>query len=368
MRANSGSPSRICIIVLSFLAFCATTSCESTKNVPSESAGSSVLEMETIPRTPERLARGKYLVEGLASCFGCHSEVDVKHRGLQPLPGRAGGGDVFPPELSLVPEPYRVVAPNISPDPDYGAGKWKDSDFVRALRRGVGHDERVLFPLMPYQYFRSLSDEDLASIIVYIRSIPPVHIERPKTVLPEQIKQVLHPLPPVEHVPEPDKSNRVKYGQYLVTGAHCDFCHTPVDEKMSQIPGMAFAGGQLLTGPWNPDVPGFTTVASLNLTPDPSGLSYMDEHKFIETIRTGRVGARLLASIMPWGYFRNLTDDDLKAIFSYLRTLKPVKHRVDNTDPPTYCKLGNRKHGLGSLNYEALPAVAATNPAQPQPN
>ncbi len=365
MRPNSGRLLRICIVVLTFLTLCMITSCQSTKSASPGNAGPSVLEMEPIPRTPERLARGKYLVEGLASCFGCHSEIDIKHRGLQSLPGKKGGGDVFPAELSLVPAPYRVVAPNISPDPDFGAGKWKDSDFVRALRRGIGHDGRVLFPLMPYQYLRNLSDEDLASIIVYIRSIPPVHIERPKTLLPEQIKQVLHSLPPVKHVPEPDKSNRTKYGQYLVTVAHCDFCHTPVDEKMRQIPGMAFAGGQLLTGPWDPNIPRFTTVASLNLTPDPSGLSYMDERMFIETIRTGRVGARLLASIMPWGYFRNLTDDDLKAIFSYLRTLKPVKHRVDNTDPPTYCKLGRHKHGLGALNYEALPAVAASNPTRP---
>ena len=324
--------------------------------------------MEPIPRTPERLARGKYLVEGLASCFGCHSEVDVKHRGMQPLPGKTGGGHVFPAEESLVPEPYRVVAPNISPDPDFGAGKWKDADFVRALRRGIGHDGRVLFPLMPYQYLRNLSDEDLASIIVYIRSIPPVHIERPKTVLPEQLKKVLQPLPPVEHVPDPDRSNRTKYGGYLVTVAHCADCHTPIDESFRPLPGMDFAGGFLLTGPWDPDNPRSITVASLNLTPDPSGLSYMDERMFIQTIRTGRVKARLLANIMPWGYFRHLTDDDLKAIFSYLRTLKPVKHRVDNTDPPTYCKLGHRKHGLGSLNYEELPATAASNPTRPQPN
>jgi hypothetical protein len=53
---------------------------------------------------------------------------------------------------------------------------------------------------------------------------------------------------------------------------------------------------------------------------------------------------------MPWSYFRNLTDDDLKAIFAYLRTLKPVKHRVDNTEPPTYCRLCRKKHGLGNLN------------------
>jgi mono/diheme cytochrome c family protein len=300
--------------------------------------------MDPIPRTPERWARGKYLVEGLVQCFFCHSEPDYQHRGAQPLPGKKGGGFIFSPEESEIPAPYRVVAPNISPDPEYGAGKWKDADFVRALRRGIGHDGRTLFPLMPYNYFRSLSDEDLASIIVYERSIAPVHIERPKTDLPQDIKQSLQPLPPLENVPDPDRSNRVKYGEYLVTVGHCDLCHTPVDDKGNALPGMAFAGGAPQAGPWGP------TVASMNLTPDPSGISYFDEVMFIDTIRHGQVKARMLSNAMPWGYFRNLTDDDLKAIFAYLRTLKPVQHRVDNTEPPTYCKLCRSKHGFGDRN------------------
>jgi len=300
--------------------------------------------MDPIPRTPERLARGKYLVEGLVQCTFCHSELDYKHRPAEPLPGKKGGGFVFPPEESEIPAPYRVVAPNISSDPDYGAGKWKDADFVRALRQGIGRDGRTLFPLMPYSYFRRLSDEDLAAIIVYERSLASVHIERPKTVLPEDIKKTLQSLPPVEHVPEPDKSDRVKYGEYLVTVGHCDLCHSPVDEQGNALPGLTFAGGAPMEGPWG------TTVASLNLTPDPSGISYFDEAMFIETIRMGRAKARLLSSAMPWGYFRNLTDDDLKAIFAYLRTVKPVQHRVDNTEPPTYCKVCRSKHGLGDRN------------------
>jgi hypothetical protein len=66
--------------------------------------------------------------------------------------------------------------------------------------------------------------------------------------------------------------------------------------------------------------------------------------------RTGYVKARKLSSIMPFGEFTNLTDDDLKAIFAYLRTLPPVKHRVDNSLPLTYCKLCRKKHGAGDQN------------------
>ncbi len=306
--------------------------------------------MQTIPRTPQRLARGKYLVEGLLQCWGCHSETDFTQRPARPVQGRTGGGYVFPNvELSL-PEPNRVVAPNISSDPEYGAGTWKDADFVRALRQGIGHDGRTLYPLMPYPYFRNLSDEDLASVIVYERTLAPVHIERPKTVLTDDLKKAFQPLPPLAHVAEPDRSDRVAYGKYLVTAGHCDACHSPTDERGNNLPGMEFSGGVPLTGNWGPDPKKLITVASLNLTPDPSGIGYFDEKMFVDVIRTGAVKARPLSNIMPWAFFRNLSDDDLKAIFAYLRTLKPVQHRVDNTEPPRYCKVCRGKHGFGDRN------------------
>jgi mono/diheme cytochrome c family protein len=309
----------------------------------------SVLDMEPIPRTPERLARGKYLVEGLVQCPACHSENDFSKRPSEVFPGKKLGGFVFPNAELGLPKPNRVVAPNISPDPEYGAGTWKDADFVRALRQGVGHDGRALYPLMPYFYFRNLSDEDLASVIVYERSVAPVHIKRPKTRLTEELKKTFQPLPPLAHVPEPDRSDPVKYGKYLVAGGHCDGCHTPTDEKGNPLPGMYLAGGAPLVGTWEGGKK-IKTVNALNLTPDPSGISYFDETMFIEVIRNGGFRARPLSNIMPWEFFRNLTDDDLKAIFVYLRTLKPVCHHVDNTEPPTYCKQCRTRHGLGATN------------------
>jgi len=91
-------------------------------------------------------------------------------------------------------------------------------------------------------------------------------------------------------------------------------------------------------------------VVSANITSDPSGIGYYSEATFITALRTGYVGARPLNSIMPWGSFKNLTDDDLKAVFAYLRSVPPVKHRVDNSLPATYCKLCKQKHGAGDQN------------------
>ncbi len=309
----------------------------------------SVLDMEPIPRTPERLARGKYLVEGLVQCPACHSDDDFSKRPFEVFPGKKLGGFVFPNVEIGLSKPNRVVAPNISPDPEYGAGTWKDADFVRALRQGIGHDGRTLYPLMPYFYFRNLSDEDLASVIVYERSGAPVHIKRPKTRLTEEIKKAFQPLPALPQVPEPDRSDRVNYGKYLVTAGHCDACHTPTDAKGNPIPGMYLAGGAPLVGNWEGGKK-IETVNALNLTPDASGISYFDETTFIQVIRNGGFNTRPLSNIMPWAFFRNLTDDDLKAIFAYLHAQKPVCHHVDNTEPATYCKQCRTKHGLGAMN------------------
>ena len=110
------------------------------------------------------------------------------------------------------------------------------------------------------------------------------------------------------------------------------------------IKNLAYGGGEYLAGPWR------RGVTSANITPDPSGINYYDEATFIRVMRTGYVGARELSSIMPFGEFQNLNDDDLKSMFAYLRTVPPVRHRVDNTLPPSDCKICKQKHGAGEQN------------------
>ena len=291
--------------------------------------------------SPARLARGQYLADDLLGCFDCHGEHDWKKHDAPLIAGTAGAGYADFPLAGL---PGRVIPPNITPDPETGAGNWSDDQLARAIREGIGHDGHALFPFMSYPDYRALSDEDLASVIVYIRSLPPVLREIPKTEITFPVKYLMRsvPQPVTEPVPEPDRSNPGVYGKYLVTIAGCTDCHTP-QSKGQNIPGMDFAGGLILEGPWG-------RIASANITPDPSGISYYDEALFVQTMRTGYVKARELNQIMPWWHFRNLTDDDLKAIFAYVRTLKPVKHHVDNTEPPTFCKLCGSRHGEGDRN------------------
>ncbi len=286
--------------------------------------------------TPERMRRGEYLVHDVINCMGCHSKHDEKSD-PPVLLSQEGAGQVLDEEGG-----FRLVAPNITSDPETGIGKWSDDAIARAIREGIAADGSALFPVMPYEHFRHLSDEDLASIVVFIRGLPPVHTNLPPGKIPFMFSRLIQgvPQPVIEPVPEPDMSTPATHGDYLIEIGHCSDCHTPRDSKFQPIPALKMAGGTEME----------KGMFSANLTPDASGIGYYDEALFVKTIRTGYVGARKLNRAMPWWAFRHMTDDDLKAVFASLRTLKPVHHLVDNAEPPTQCKLCNHKHGGGDHN------------------
>jgi mono/diheme cytochrome c family protein len=268
--------------------------------------------------TPGRLARGEYLARGVLGCIDCHSEHDWKAPGAAIAPGREGAGQIFPGEGL----PGRIVAQNLTTDLETGTGTWTDDQFARAIREGIGHDGRALFPLMPYPNFRHLSDEDMASVVVYIRSLPVVRNPLPPTEIASPVKYLIRgvPRPLNAPVPPPDLSTPERRGEYLVTLASCGDCHTPMVNGQPER-DKAFAGGMEFKGPWG-------NVQSANITPDKTGISYYNENLFIEAMRTGSVMRRPLNPIMPWDSYRHMNDQDLKAIFSYLRTVKPVENRV----------------------------------------
>jgi len=298
------------------------------------------LKQGAFERTPQRLVRGRYLANSLTGCVDCHSPGDWRVHGGPVIPGKEGIGAPFP----LPGFPGSLVAPNLTPDPETGSGKWTDDQIARAIREGIKHDGTAIFPLMPYSEFKNMSDEDVASIVVYIRSLPPVRHQLHATKINFPLNRLIQnvPQPVTEPVPTPSPADRLAWGKYLVTLGACEGCHTPSVHGQA-IPGMDFGGGNVFSGPWG-------EVASSNLSSDPSGIPYYDEGLFIKAMRTGYVNARELKAIMPYEVYGKLTDDDLKAMFAYLRTLKPVKHRVDNREPATYCKLCRQKHGGGDKN------------------
>ncbi len=296
-------------------------------------------------RTSARLARGKYLAEYVIGCFRCHSPRDWNSPGAPPVSGKKGAGYFFVKGAGPV-DPHKppppVIAPNITPDPDTGIGRWSDDVLARAIRESVTPDGRV-FPSSFHVGPHNLSDEDLAALVVYLRTIPPVRNPEAATTMPLfQSAEAAQQVAP-RSVPEPDLSDLVHRGEYVVSLADCVSCHT-TDVAKSPLHDQKFAGGKLLSD--SPD----HYVVTPNITFDPSGIGYYNEATFVHALRKGSVGTRKLYAIMPWGYFRHLSDEDLKAIFAFLKTLPHVQHKVDNAEPPTPCRLCLQRHGYGDRN------------------
>ena len=192
--------------------------------------------------------------------------------------------------------PGRVFAPNITPDRETGIGAVPDDAVARAIREGVSRDGRALF-MMPWENYRHFSDEEVASVVAYLRTLPPVKRARGTTAISAPVRWFLKsaPEPLTAPVAEADASDPIARGKHLADIGQCQTCHTPVDARHQPLAGMAYSGGQEFT------IDGIR-YRSANITPHPSGISYYTEELFIRAMRTGNVGARRLAPIMPWAY------------------------------------------------------------------
>jgi len=285
---------------------------------------------EKIEATPARLARGRYLTENVAHCLGCHSDFRADRYALPAKPGTEGqGGFPFDAKLGV---PGLVQAQNITPDPEHGLGRWSDGEVLRAMREGIKRDGTALFPMMPYQKFRVLSDEDAKSIVVYLRTLKPIdHAVAPRRLdFPVGLLIKFEPQPLDGPVPDPDPKDSVAYGRYLATVGGCVNCHTPIDSKGRPIAGQEYSGGWLMPGPWG-------RVVSANLTPDPENyMGQASREEFIDRFKSlEHLGGENAPpappgknTVMAWPQLAGMTREDLGAIYDFLKTLKPIKKKV----------------------------------------
>ena len=253
------------------------------------------------------IARGKHLVYSSAHCIDCHNKQNsdsLIHLGQEvPL----SGGVAF--ELPV----GKIYSKNITPDKETGIGRYSDGEIARALRYGVHPNGTAVFDFMP---FHNTSDEDLTAIISYLRAQKPVKNKVPDHELNALGKTVnAFMVKPVGPTGEPPKTvtpdTTATYGKYLALSvAECSGCHTKRN-LASEFIGEPFAGGN--------EIDGFITP---NLTPDSSGKIFnWSRELFIERFRMGKL---IPKSPMPWNSFKRITDDELTAIYHYLKTLKPV--------------------------------------------
>jgi hypothetical protein len=197
---------------------------------------------------------------------------------------------------------------------------------------GVNASGEPLFPIMPYPRYGRLSREDVESIVVYIRTLKPVRRANSERKLPFPLPLIVRTMPhAAEFRPMPPSTDRVAYGEYLVTAAVCRDCHTRMDDRGQPLPGLDLAGGIEMK------LPGGGIVRTSNLTPDAdTGIGTWSEKDFIDKFRAWRTtDPRPLNAVeqrentlMPWLFYMGMTDDDLGAIYAYLRSVKPVVNRV----------------------------------------
>ena len=272
-----------------------------------------------IESTPERIARGEYLANNLLSCVHCHTQRDHDDYSLPAVGPAFAGGDCLD---ELAGFPGKMCMPNITSDKETGVGGWTDDELLRAIREGISRDGVALFPMMPFDAYRHLPDEDAYALIAYLRTIPAVSRATPETVVNFPMSVIVRqiPAPLEEPVPPVSRDNEVAYGDHLATVASCKGCHS---EDVDDL-----AGGQTFPLPSGP-------VTSPNITPDPTGVLPEEYEGFVRLFRqfapeneASTVVDPGHLTVMPWRSFAGLTDEDLHALFTYLRTVRPVENAV----------------------------------------
>jgi mono/diheme cytochrome c family protein/uncharacterized membrane protein YphA (DoxX/SURF4 family) len=252
--------------------------------------------------------RGRYLATA-ADCAACHTKP---------------GGAPFAGGVALETPFGTLVGPNITPDPDAGIGAWTDDEFVAALQEGRGRDGIRLYPAMPYPAYTKMTRDDALAVRAYLRTIEPASdkIEANQLPFPFNIRSdmaVWNALNfrPGRLEPDPSKSAEWNRGRYLVDAlGHCGTCHTP-KTALGADRDSAYLQGTTLQGWFAP-----------NITADErKGIGRWSIDELVDYLKTGANRDAIASGGMGEEVVHSsshMTDEDLKAIATYLLTLKPA--------------------------------------------
>jgi mono/diheme cytochrome c family protein len=276
---------------------------------------------------PAVVERGRYLVYGPAACAYCHIPRDQWNKLQQGTELPLTGGHMFPLPFG------DLYSANITPDPETGIGRRSDGELARILRNGVRADGRAAMPLMEYQ---GLSDEDLTAVVSYlriqagVRNVVPEH--RLNTLGKAVMAFAFVPEGPSSTPPAASPASpSIQRGEYLANNVSlCVACHTARSERDGSLVEPRFAGGGRLDVAADPT----KVYVAPNLTPDPKtgAISVWNEEAFLARFRHGEA---IPGTPMPWGAYAKMTDDDLRSLFMYLRSLPPFER---DTEPRVQSK------------------------------
>jgi len=296
-------------------------------------AGTSYIHFSGIPRyeavkpdyhvtvTPEKLVRGKKLT--LTLCALCHTNLNT---GL--LTGQR--------MLDVPAEFGKIYSQNITQDKTYGIGSWTDGELLYLLRTGIKRDGQYSPPYMAK--LGHMADEDIESIIAFLRSddqlvaaaAVPDTVCEPSFLTKFLCRVAFKPLKmPTQKIAMPDTANAVELGRYLTFNFDCYACHS-ADFKTMNVEHPELSVGYMGGGNKPLDMEGNVVLTS-NITPDQeTGIGNWTEEQFVKALKYGLVDGKP-ALRYPMVPFVHLTDSEAKAIFAYLKTIPPIKNKVERS-------------------------------------
>jgi mono/diheme cytochrome c family protein len=260
----------------------------------------------TVAATAETpLERGTYLVRGIAACGNCHT------------PKGPGGVPVADKEMAggfkFDEKPFTAYAPNLTPDPETGIGKWTDEQIITAIRAGKRPDGTTIGPPMPVALYRDMAEDDVKAIVAYLRALKPIVNKVTKSVYRIPLPPSYGPVTTAKTMPRTDK---LAYGHYLAGPlGHCLECHSTPDARgVADFKNGLGGGGRDFRGPWG-------VVVASNLTP--TNLKDWSDDDIKKAITTGQRKAGPIKGPMAMGFYKNTSAVDLDALVAYLRSMPP---------------------------------------------
>jgi mono/diheme cytochrome c family protein len=269
-----------------------------------------VLASALAPHAPN-LDNGKTMFFA-GGCTSCHATPNQDDK------SRLGGGVALKSPFGT------FYAPNISPDPNDGIGRWSEADFVTAMVKGTSPTGEHYYPAFPYTSYQRMRYDDLRDLFAYLKTLPPVQgrARGHDLPFPFTIRRLLGGwkflfLSGEPFKPDPGKDAAWNRGAYLVNGpGHCAECHSPRNRLGAIIASQRFAGG--------PDPEGDGWVPNITQ----KGLSSWSQEHIATLLKTGdlpdgdSVGGNMGKVV---GSMRQLGADDRAAMAAYIKSLPPVE-------------------------------------------
>jgi mono/diheme cytochrome c family protein len=265
------------------------------------------IAQQVVQNASSVVATGEYLARA-GDCVACHTAPEGK---------LFAGGRAMPTPFGT------LYTSNITPDPETGIGKWNAEQFYATMHIGRFPDGGLLYPAMPFGSYTKVTRNDSDAIFAYLKTIPPVRIQRRAHDLrfPYNNRSLILGWRTLffregEYKPDPTKSDEWNRGAYLVEGlGHCGMCHTAINALGGSSESQAFEGGLIPMQNWY--APSLTSNKE-------AGLGDWSIKDISDLLRTGVSNRGAVYGPMAevvYNSLQYLTDEDTRAMAVYLKGL-----------------------------------------------